>query len=154
MEVLKDHGKQIVRVYPKELRRVFQNGTKALLLGRLNFSFQPWRQRTANRRVRSPSRGFLLALPNHTARAPPQIEWLIPACKGGDFYGLEAGDEEDGDENWHATAIAHGKLFCHNLVDASGERFDVPAKKVLPLTRAADGQYRVKAGSQLAYLLR
>jgi hypothetical protein len=67
MEVLKDHGKQIARVYPKELRRLFQKGVKALLLGRLNIDFQPYRQRTAASRV----------------------DWLVPACKRTKFYGLE-----------------------------------------------------------------
>ena len=82
----------------------------------------------------------------------PQIEWLIPACKKAEFGGLEEPDSQDGNEDWHATAIHGGKLLCHNLVDANGERFGLPAKKVLPLTKATDGQYRVKASSQLAYL--
>jgi surface protein len=69
MEVLKAQGKQVERVRPKELHRMFQKGAKALLLGRLNFNFQPYKQRTTNSKVRSPSQ-FLQALPNHTARVP------------------------------------------------------------------------------------
>jgi hypothetical protein len=69
MEVLKAQGKQVERVRPEELHHMFQKGAKVLLLGRLNFNFQPYKQRTTNSKVRSPSQ-FLQALPNHTARVP------------------------------------------------------------------------------------
>jgi len=68
-EVLKAQGKQVERVRPEELHHMFQKGAKVLLLGRLNFNFQPYKQRTTNSKVRSPSQ-FLQALPNHTARVP------------------------------------------------------------------------------------
>jgi hypothetical protein len=79
--------------------------------------------------------------------------WGLPACKANRFYGLSPVDGPTGvNHDYHVVVVINGQLHCMNAVDDNDAPFSMPADKVLPLTKAKDGQYRVKGSSKLAYL--
>ena len=71
------------------------------------------------------------------------------------FYGLDPIDGPTGvNHDYHVVVVIKGRLHCMNAVNKDNVPFSMPADRVLPLVKAVDGQYRIKASNKLAYLTR
>jgi hypothetical protein len=107
-EYLVANSYQLTNIRPDDYGRLHNETGTFLVYGKLNIAgFNP-----------VTSRGF-----------------TISECESALFYGLEPVPGEVNDDN-HCIVVHRGYVHCANLLDADGNRFVIPASKVLPLTKA------------------